>query len=138
MSRTQPPKSTLSKLEIQALVTSDDPSISFPKPANAKSEVWTDYSKGYYENEGLDYIICPRCRYVYISIHIDLIEKLSGMTIYNAVPVSHVPVQKSSRENTGKSRSRRTLVHGFQDEPLDIHVDPRSRQPDIMTDRIII
>ncbi|CAM2720900.1 unnamed protein product [Rotaria socialis] len=60
MSRTQPPKSTLSKLEIQALVTSDDPSISFPKPANAKSEVWTDYSKGYYENEGLDYIICPR------------------------------------------------------------------------------
>ncbi|CAF4295357.1 unnamed protein product [Rotaria socialis] len=59
MSTAQPPKSTLFKVEIQILVTSNDPSISFAKPANAKSEVWTDSSKVHYKNERLDYIICP-------------------------------------------------------------------------------
>ncbi|CAF4635982.1 unnamed protein product [Rotaria socialis] len=44
---------------LNILITSNDPSISFAKPANAKSEVWTDSSKVHYKNEGLDYIICP-------------------------------------------------------------------------------
>ncbi|CAF3367041.1 unnamed protein product [Rotaria socialis] len=64
MSIIKPPKSTLSKVEIQALVTLNDPSISFAKPANVRSEVWTNYSQVYYKNEGLDYIICSQCKVV--------------------------------------------------------------------------
>ncbi|CAF2103299.1 unnamed protein product, partial [Rotaria magnacalcarata] len=62
LSTTQPPKATLSKVEIQTLATSNDPSISFAKPANVRSEVWTNYSQVYYKTEGLDYIICLQCR----------------------------------------------------------------------------
>ncbi|CAM4850592.1 unnamed protein product, partial [Rotaria magnacalcarata] len=64
LSTTQPPKATLSKVEIQTLATSNDPSISFAKPANVRSEVWTNYSQVYYKTEGLDYIICLQCRVV--------------------------------------------------------------------------
>ena len=61
MSITKSPKSTLSKVDIQALVTLNDPSISFAKPANVRSEVWTNYSQVYYKNEGLEHIICSLC-----------------------------------------------------------------------------
>ncbi|CAF1085848.1 unnamed protein product [Rotaria magnacalcarata] len=64
LSTTPPPKATLSKVEIQTLATSNDPSISFAKPANVRSEVWTNYSQVYYKTEGLDYIICLQCRVV--------------------------------------------------------------------------
>ncbi|CAF3699139.1 unnamed protein product [Rotaria socialis] len=64
MSITRPSKSTLSKVEIQALVTLNNLSISFAKPANVRSEVWTNYSQVYYKNEGLDYIICSQCKVV--------------------------------------------------------------------------
>lgn len=61
---TEPYKSTSSKVEIQALVTSDDPSISFAKSANVKSEVLANYSQFYYKNEGLNCIMCSQCRVV--------------------------------------------------------------------------
>jgi hypothetical protein len=41
-------------------------------------------------------------------------------------------------DNTSSCTRVFEWVHGFQGEPLDIHVDPRFRQPDIMTDRTII
>jgi len=37
------PVSVLSKAELQSLVTSDDPLISFKKPLNKRSECWTNY-----------------------------------------------------------------------------------------------
>ncbi len=57
-------KSTLSKTELQTLVTSNDPSTSFTKPANKRSECWTNYSQIYHENNPQDYILCLQCRVV--------------------------------------------------------------------------
>ena len=58
------PVSVLSKAELQSLVTSDDPLISFKKPLNKRSECWTSYSQIYYSNNPQDYIVCLQCKCV--------------------------------------------------------------------------
>ena len=58
------PTNLLSKDEIQALVTSNDPTISFIKPTNIRSECWTNYSQIYHENKPQEYIICLSCKAV--------------------------------------------------------------------------
>ncbi|CAF4341287.1 unnamed protein product, partial [Rotaria sordida] len=64
MSSTNSTKSTLSKAEIQGVVTSNDPSISFKKPTGVRSEFWTNYSQVYHKNIVQDYIICLQRRAV--------------------------------------------------------------------------
>jgi hypothetical protein len=57
-------KIILSKAELQNLVTSNHPSISFIKPTNVRSECWTNYSQVYHSNIAQDYIICLQCKTV--------------------------------------------------------------------------
>jgi hypothetical protein len=54
--------SVLSKTDLQSLVTSDDPLISFKKPMNKRSECWTNYSQVFYSNIPQDYIVCLQCK----------------------------------------------------------------------------
>lgn len=64
MSSESSSKSVLSKPELQTLVTSNDPSISFAKPKNVRSDCWSGFSQIYYEGNPLDYIICLECKTV--------------------------------------------------------------------------
>lgn len=57
-------KSVLSKAKIQELVKSNDPSISFLKPKNKRSECWSNFSQVYHEDNPQDYIICLQCKVV--------------------------------------------------------------------------
>lgn len=54
--------SVLSKTDLQSLVTSDDPLISFKKPINKRSECWTNYSQVFYSDVPQDYIVCLQCK----------------------------------------------------------------------------
>ncbi len=58
MSLTNSVKSFLSKAEVQSLVASNDASISFVKPTNARSECWTNFSQICHGNISQNYIIC--------------------------------------------------------------------------------
>ncbi|CAF1527281.1 unnamed protein product [Adineta ricciae] len=62
MSSTYDEKSTLSKAELQRLVSSDDPLISFKKPSNKRSDCWTNFSQVYHSNNAQDYIVCLVCK----------------------------------------------------------------------------
>ncbi len=62
MSLTNSEKSALSKAALQALVISNDPSISFTKPTNKRSECWANYSQIYHKNNPQYYIVCLKCR----------------------------------------------------------------------------
>jgi hypothetical protein len=62
MSSINSEKSTLSKAELQTLVSSDDPLVSFKKPTNKRSDCWTNYSQVYYSNNAQDYIVCLLCK----------------------------------------------------------------------------
>ncbi len=64
MSAESSTKSILSKAELQTLVTSNDPSVSFTKPKNVRSECWSNFSQVYHEGNPLDYIICLQCKTV--------------------------------------------------------------------------
>ena len=64
MSSISSKESTLSKAELQVLVTSNDSSISFIKPAHVRSECWTNYSQIYHAGVAQDYIICLQCKIV--------------------------------------------------------------------------
>ncbi len=57
-------KSVLSKAELQGLETLNNPSISFTKPTNRRSECWTNHSQIYHENNPQNYIICLLCKSV--------------------------------------------------------------------------
>jgi hypothetical protein len=52
----------LTKSQLQALVASNDPSISFIKPTKSRSECWTSFSQVYHENNPQDFIICLQCK----------------------------------------------------------------------------
>lgn len=54
--------SLMSKDEIQELVSSNDPSISFMKPENARSECWKNFSQVFHSNAAQDFIICLQCK----------------------------------------------------------------------------
>jgi len=62
MASTNSVKSFLSKAEVQSLVASNDASISFVKPTNARSECWTNFSQICHRNISQDYIICLQCK----------------------------------------------------------------------------
>ena len=64
MSSTQSSNSSLSKADIQMLVTSNDPSISIVKPTAVRSKCWTNYSQVHHQNVALDYIVCLECKTV--------------------------------------------------------------------------
>ncbi|CAF1368097.1 unnamed protein product [Rotaria sordida] len=64
MSSPNSTKLNLSKAELQILVTLNDPSVSFTKPKNKRSECWSNFSQIYHENNPLDYIICLQCKSV--------------------------------------------------------------------------
>ncbi len=64
MSSISSKKSTLSKAELQGLVASNDASISFTKPANVRSECWSNYSQIYHENIPQEYTLCLQCETV--------------------------------------------------------------------------
>ncbi|CAF1452053.1 unnamed protein product, partial [Rotaria sordida] len=64
MSSANSTKLNLSKAELQILVTLNDPSISFTKPKNKRSECWSNFSQIYHENNPLDYIICLQSKTV--------------------------------------------------------------------------
>ncbi|CAM4821484.1 unnamed protein product [Rotaria magnacalcarata] len=57
-------QSVLSKAELQRLIASDNPKISFKKPTNKRRECWTNYSQIYHENNPQDYIMCLQCKSV--------------------------------------------------------------------------
>ena len=64
MSSTQSSNSSLSKADVQMLVTSNDPSISIVKPTAVRSKCWTNYSQVHHQNVALDYIVCLECKTV--------------------------------------------------------------------------
>lgn len=64
MSSTKPSNSSLSKADIQMLVATNDPSISFVKPTSVRSKCWTNYSQVHHQNVALDYVICLECKAV--------------------------------------------------------------------------
>ena len=64
MSSESSAKSVLSKAELQTLVTSNDPSVSFTKPKNVRSDCWSSFSQVYHEGNPLDYITCLHCKTV--------------------------------------------------------------------------
>ncbi|CAF1141676.1 unnamed protein product [Rotaria sordida] len=96
MSSTNSTKSTLSKAEIQGVVTSNDPSISFKKPTGVRSEFWTNYSQVYHKNIVQDYIICLQRRAVLKWISENGIIVMSHHNCLKNKPVTTTP----SRQRT--------------------------------------
>ncbi len=64
MSSTDSSSSTLSKADLQALVTSNNPLVSFAKPASVRSQCWSNYTQVYHGNIPQDFIICLQCKTV--------------------------------------------------------------------------
>ncbi|CAF1479669.1 unnamed protein product [Didymodactylos carnosus] len=64
MSSTNSSSSTLSKADLQVLVTSNNPLVSFAKPAGVRSQCWSNYTQVYHENIPLDFIVCLQCKTV--------------------------------------------------------------------------
>ncbi|CAF1686842.1 unnamed protein product [Rotaria sp. Silwood1] len=53
-----------SKHDFQKLILSNDSSISLSKPANARSNLWSNFSQLYYSGVAQNYIVCNDCRNV--------------------------------------------------------------------------
>lgn len=109
MCSTNSTESVLTKGELQSLVASNDPSISFMKPANVRSDCWTNFSQIYHGNISQDYVICLHCKTILkwtstngtrvMSHHNCLKSKLSPMTPRRQRTISSYCQQNSlSRE----------------------------------------
>ena len=91
MSSPSSEKSSLSKLELQNLVASNNPSISFVKPANVRSACWTNYRQIYHSNIAQDYIVCLHCKIILKWTGVNGTRVMTHHNCLKIKPVSTTP-----------------------------------------------